>query len=473
MSLACATASKAVGDYDAAKLASSDLPSKDSWRVVLALADQAFVSSNTFLTVVLIAKFALRVDFNLFVLGFSIFAFFKVAFDRSLSAPYAFFSNQPEREQAPFLGSSLIHCLVLALGSCLLMQVCAVTVPLFASLPGISATLAVFGLIAPMMLLRDFLRATSAANFRFGFALLLSVAAMAFQVSGLLVLYYLDSLSIHCILACVGLANLLPSILWFAMRPIPIEFRWGQVWNDWKSTFDYSKWLLLARIFPSAASSLLPWIILWILGEDAAGAFAACSSLANISMMFVYGAISFLQPRAVQALYASGRQGLARVLGYAALLFTITLSVLCVVLYFAGSWLLATLYRPAFSAHDTLVMLLALHVLLVSYSVVAGIGIASFEKTKCILWGELSYALVAVAATFVFADFMGLAGAGIALCMASSISTLISWIVLRSLWNQASGLHSGLEPALVEHIEGQPKDSKHENSEQPRGSGAE
>lgn len=405
----------------------------------LALTDQGLVSLNTFVTMVLVVKLGDRGDVNLFALVFSIVSVFRVAQERALAAPYVVFAHQPDRNRPAYLGSSLVHQAGFGLTTGVIFVALALGFGAWDRLStggpqGMTTCLWVAAAAIPMMLLREHLRAISCTHFRYAVACGLSATALMIQVGGMVLLASAGWFTVPAVFALMGVASLIPSLVWWASRVEPFRVDRGQVFPDGKESLAYSKWLVAARCFPSVASSLLPWIVLWLINEDASGAFASCMTLANLSMMFIFGTNNFFQPRAVRALHTEGRAGLCRVLFESAVIFTVVLTALCLGYLVMGKWLLTIIYGEEFSAYHTVVAILGLNVLIVSYSIVAGNGMAALGNPRGLFWGEVAFAVVTVALAVILSAPLGLPGAAIALCGGSLAATgVATWAFWQSL----------------------------------------
>ena len=141
----------------------------------------------------------------------------------------------------------------------------------------------------PPILLRDHLRAVSCTHFRYGAAALLSGAALILQLAIMYVCYRYDLLTAGAVFAAMGIASLLPALVWLIIKVEPYQFLREQFSSDWQVSIRYSSWLVAARFFPSAVNGLLPYLVLWLVSENAAGIWGSCMTLANVSMMFVIG----------------------------------------------------------------------------------------------------------------------------------------------------------------------------------------
>ena len=400
-------------------------------KVILALADQAFVSLNSFVTMMVVAKFCSTGDLNVYVLAWVVLCFFRVIQERMLAAPYVVFAHQKDRENSAFLGSSLFQQAGFSIASSVIFIGLAVLMNFVSGPQALGVCFAVIAGALPPILLRDHLRAVSCTHFRYGAAALLSGAALILQFAIMYACYRFDLLTAGAVFAAMGIASLLPALAWLIMKVEPYQFVRDQFRSDWQVSIRYSSWLVAARFFPSAVNSLLPYLVLWLVSENAAGIWGSCMTLANVSMMFVIGCNNLFQPKAVVALQTHGKSAMQQVLGLSAVVFSIALTLVCLVYFFAGQQILELAFNSALAQYGNVVTILSLHVLICSLSIVAGNGLAAREKSRGIFVGELFWSIVTVIAVMLLTPEFGLVGAAIAICLGSLAATLIEggWLL--------------------------------------------
>ena len=398
---------------------------RDFLKALYALVDQGFVSLTNFITFVLVAKFGSRDDVNLYVLAWSIVNVARVIQERGLAAPYFVFANQSDRDRQTFLGSSLFHQSVFAVIAAFVFVVLSVVFYFRGTPVGMLGCSMMLVVSAPFVLLRDHLRAISCAHFRYGAAVFLSSLAMLLQVAIIYGAFVAERMNVVVVFGAMGISSFVPCLIWILARPQPLKFDRTRFKSDWNDTLEYSKWLVTARIFPSVAMGLVPWIVIWVLDEDAAGTWGACVTLANISNMFVFGANYFFMPKTVRALDRDGIPGLYRVLIQTAVTFTIVLSALCMFYWWFGDFVMEHIFSGAFKGNASLAAVIGLSYLIVSYSTIAGNGMTAIGKPEGLFWGELSYGMVAIAAVIVLAMQYGLMGAAIGMCLAAVAATIV------------------------------------------------
>ena len=378
-----------------------------------------------------VAKFCTSGDLNVYVLAWSILCFFRVIQERMLAAPYVVFAHQSDRENSAFLGSSLVQQGWFAAASCIVFIGLAILFNFVPGPDGLAMSFAVIAVALPAILLRDHLRAVSCTHFRYGAAALLSGVALALQLGIMFACYRMEMLTANAVFAAMGIASLLPATVWLFLKTEPFKFVRAQFSSDWNTCYRYSSWLVAARFFPSIVNSLLPWMVLWLVSEDASGIWGSCMTLANVSMMFVIGCNNLFQPRAVVALQTHGKHAMQNVLGLSAIVFSVALSAVCLIYFFAGEHLLALAFNESLSRYGQVVTILSIHVLICSLSIVAGNGLAAMEKPRGIFVGELAWSLVTLLAAAWLTPEFGLTGTAVAICLGSLFATIVEggWLL--------------------------------------------
>ena len=378
-----------------------------------------------------VVKFCSTGDLNAYVLAWSILCFFRVIQERMLAAPYVVFAHQSDRENSAFLGSSLVQQGWFAFASSIIFIGLAIFFHFVPGPDGLALSFAVIAVALPPILLRDHLRAVSCTHFRYGAAALLSGAALALQLTIMFVCYRMEVLTAGAVFAAMGISSLLPAAIWLFLKTEPFKFVRGQLSSDWNTCYRYSSWLVAARFFPSVVNSLLPWLVLWLVSEDASGIWGSCMTLANVSMMFVIGCNNLFQPRAIVALQTQGKHAMQNVLGLSAIVFSVALSAVCLIYFFAGEQLLALVFNESLAQYGLVITILSIHVLICSLSIVAGNGLAAMEKPRGIFVGELAWSLVTLLAAAWLTPEYGLTGTAIAICLGSLAATLVEggWLL--------------------------------------------
>ncbi|MEM8681030.1 MAG: hypothetical protein AAGF97_16925, partial [Planctomycetota bacterium] len=364
------------------------------------------------------------------------FGFLRTGQERMLSNPYLVFVHQPGRGVPAWTGSSLLFQACFAAVSAGLLMGLAALFQIVGAPVGLPPVLVVLALGIPFLLLRDHLRAISAAHEKFGTALLIDLGVSAIQLGGLVALNAFAEVTIPRVAALLGFACLVPAGLWWLVTWPRLELDWDQVGQDWLESWHYSRWLVLARTLGIGGYFAVPWLVVFFLGESEAGIFATCSAVVGLSLMFLNGANNFFQPRTVKANQDRGVSGMGRVIVTALLVIGSFLTAVSTLLFFAGGTVMQ-MFGPAYTDYGDLAFWLSLSMLAVSVSIVCGNGFAALRCPQGYFWGELSYSLVAVGLSIVLIPWLGLNGAALALVAAGLAASVVTSCTLIPLIREA------------------------------------
>lgn len=393
---------------------------------LLAVFDQGLVSLTSFLTMILMARFCSKAEVGVYALAWSLLNIARVVQERAIGAPYVVLVHQPQRHTAGFTASSLVHQTAMGFLSSLLFIGLAAGIFWFGNVSRLGVSLIFVALSLPFILMRDHLRTISGAHLRYGIAVALNGSALVLQVLLVWGLHVQGWLSASTAFACLGIASLMPAAVWLVIRPVGVRLDRAEVFNDLKATLAFSKWLVAARLFPTASAAMMPWIVYWYIGEGGAAALATCLALANISMLVIVGVNNFLQLRTVLGYHASGVGGMVRVMALSAVIFNGVLGPFVVALWIWGDWLMVACFGQEYAGYRQVIALLGLHTLLIAVCTIFGNGMSALGKPRGLFLGELGYAILAITAAYWLTEQYGLKGTAAALCVAAAGSAVIA-----------------------------------------------
>jgi len=228
----------------------------------------------------------------------------------------------------------------------------------------------------------------------------------------------------------IGVAHLLPCAIWILLRPQPFRVIPSELGTDWRESWAYSRWLVVARTLGIASHTLIPWFIAVQFGKIAAGQFGTCLAPVGLTMMFMTGVNNFLQPQSVRAYQVDGLTGLQKSLGQSAAVFLVSLGPVTILLFVLGDRLLDWIYKIDFPHAGLVVFLLSLNLLLVSMTVVAGNGMAALKRSTGFIWGEAAYCIASLGSAIVLISKWGMIGAALALVIGGVVGVLVMTVTL-------------------------------------------
>ncbi len=399
-------------------------------RSLVSLLDQIVVSGCTFFTMYMVSGKCTKAEVGAFALAATIVNFIRTVQERAIAAPYLAFAFKPGFDRNSFRGSSFVHQGIFAA----IVSSVAIAVIAFEWGLGLStSSLALAGSLAvaiPLLMVRDQIRAISAASFEFVPQLVLDLAIGCIQFSILFYLAWSNRFSIANVYVAMGSACLIPSLIWLWRHREAIEVDRGRIATDWTHNWVYSRWLVGARVVGIFGYLVVPWMVAFFLDKSATGAFAVCSSLVGISLMFVTGLNNYFQPRTIREFHRSGVPGLKKSLFESIAIVSGVLALISVGLAFLGNPLLGLLFGTSYGSYGHIAFLLSLSMLSVSFSVMFGNGLAALGNSRNYFWGEFACCVASVSSATLLIPLWGLAGAAQSLILGGLAASTITGITL-------------------------------------------
>ncbi|MEM7452767.1 MAG: lipopolysaccharide biosynthesis protein [Planctomycetota bacterium] len=392
----------------------------------LTLFSQALVSGTNFVTSVIVGNACGADGLGYYALGFSIVVFGIGLQSAVVSIPYTvFYPAESESRRKLRAGSSLWnHGRVLVLGSVLLLLA---SVILFSTGAAQEAMVGACLLMAvPATISRDFARRICFADVDSGKAIKLDSSVTAIQLGLLSALWLADLLTPEAAILSVGLACLIPSIVFFHAHKARFEFDRESLRKDAEKDWQFGKWILVEQVFTIASTYLMPWLLAIYLDSVAVGVFAACFSIAGLSNPFLQGMGNFLLPVFSRHVSNGNRQRLSRDNRRYTVMTAGVMLAFFAVCAVAGEWMLATLFpRKDYDGFGSLVALLAARSLIGSFGLTAHYVLLAVEKPRVSLVASvLSVISMVIAAVFLIPEY-GLYGAGISWLLGTFVESAV------------------------------------------------
>ena len=319
-----------------------------------------------------------------------------VLFARSLqeqviAAPYMIFcSRRQGRSLAVYTGSTTIHHFVLSAAAVACLAVAAGGLTLVSDPDGMSAALAVLAVVAPWILLRDYLRALAFAHLHLATAVIMDTIVAFLQLGGLGLMIVTGTFSLPAVFGLVGGASAAACAGWFLARQQPLRFLSSRYVEDWRRNWSFAKWALASQLVGSAAPYLLPWLLAAAHGRAATGVLAASATLVGVAQMFVTGVGNFLTPKAARAFAQGGVAALRRVLAAVAGVFAVALGGFCVLVAMVEDLLPVFVYGNEYADLGPVIVVLSVAMLIASLGMVAGNGLWAMERPSAALGADVS-----------------------------------------------------------------------------------
>ncbi len=396
---------------------------------LVSLIDQAVVSGCTFFTIYLVSGQCSKAELGAFALAATIVNFIRTVQERVIAAPYLAFAYKPGFDRNSYRGSSFVHQGILAIA----VAAIAITVLAIEWWFGLAnpplAIVASLALTIPLLMVRDQIRAISAANFEFSTQLVLDIAIGVLQFVVFFCLAISNRFTISNVYVAMGLACLIPSVIWLGLHRQSLEIDLTKIASDWRHNWRYSRWLVAARAIGILGYSIVPWMVAYYLNEAATGEFAVCSSLVGISLMFVTGLNNYFQPRTIREFHRSGVAGLRlSLIESIAIVSGILVAISLGFALFGNS--IVGLFGKGYGNYGYIAFLLSISTLTVSFSVMFGNGLAALGNSRHYFWGEFACCAVSVSSAVILIPLWGLAGAAESLILGGLASSIVTGINL-------------------------------------------
>lgn len=400
-----------------------------SRNIVLAMTDQAVVSGTNFATSIFVGWCG-AAELGIYFLAHSLLVFARGIQETIITVPYTIYHNRrPAQDAARFAGSTLAHQLLLA------ATVSLVLAALFAFHPGggLGSSALLLAYVAPLYLLREYLRQISFAHEHVAGALVADLLIAAVQLGILLPLALAGRTSVETTWRVIALTYGIAALAWFAAKRVSFTWQRPAIGADWRANWTFGKWALATQLLACSSPYLVPWVLAWTRSPDETGLFGACSTMVGLSHMFLQGISNYLMPRAAHAA-AEGPEELAPALKRGALLFLGTLVPVCAAGFAAGPWIVRVVYGPAFSGSGAVVGILALSVLASGMGVAAGSGLCALERPAANFRAGLIAMGVCLATTAALVPGLGPLGAAVAtLATTATDAAIRGWTLRRML----------------------------------------
>ncbi len=390
-------------------------------RSIPAMLDQALVSLAAFATVAILARAVGEAELGYYYLPFTVLLWTTNLQGELVTSAYAVYRQRMRgQELAEYTGSVVFIELLVAASATLIFALLA----LVARNHPVGTSFAVLCIAGPLWQIRAFCRYFSFANFRFGSPLFMDLVTTAVQVLLMLLLAWLGALRAPVAHAVLGLASAAGIATFLSLFRTPICIRPRRVWQDWKRNWSFTQWALASQLIGCATPYVIPWLVDWRLGEQAAGRYAAGVNLCGIASLFVLGIAHSLTPHAAKAFSDGGVPALRRVLAQTTLAFIAGLGTFAFGIALMGDQLMQMLYGGSFAGMQTVVTLLALAALINSLAIVAGNGLWAMDRPRTNLWADAVTCFVTLTIAWFGCQVWGLAGAAAAILTGNLAGTL-------------------------------------------------
>jgi len=404
----------------------------------LSVFDQAVVSGTSFATSVIIGRTCSKEELGVYFLALSIVLFIRGVQEQLICAPYIIYCNHRRGDAlASYGGSMLVHQLVLSLltAACLLGLIGVLALGIGPSTLAPAAWV-LLG-VAPMLLLREFIRQFAFAHLKIVTAIVIDVTVAGFQLGALLLLAHLELLSAATVYLAMGGACVVACLGWFLAGRQPLRLVRSRFFADWRHNWAFGKWALASQLIGCAAPYLMPWVLVLACGEAETGVLAACAALVGLSSMFVTGVANYLTPKAAGSFARGGVAELRRVLWKTAALFVVVLGGFCLMVFVAGDLLAVLVFGDKYLGTGAVMTVLALASLIGALGLTAGNGLWAMDRPSANFAADVWSLGVTLVVVFWLVGPLGVLGVAIAELAGMAAGTVIRCLTLFRLMESA------------------------------------
>ena len=401
----------------------------------LAIADQAVVSGTNFATSILLG-WSGTTELGIYYLALSLLVFFRGIQEQLVTAPYLVYAPRRTGTDAEvYAGSALLHHLAigtlssLVVGALLLLGIGPPQMkPIWILLLG----------IAPLYLLRDFVRQMLFAQLNLRMAFALDVLVAVVQLGLMLPLALAGTLNVELTWLSIALASGLAALAWAFVKQETFRGTVSTARQHARENWSFAKWALLTQVIGSSSPYLMPWIVASVHGTMETGLLGACTTIVGLSNMFLIGVGNLMSPRAARAFASGGIPALQKILWQRATLCASALGLASLLAFTFGGPLAGLVYGPEFAGCGLIMGLLSLAALANSLGAAAGNGLCSMDRPGANLWADVGSLVISLISMLVLIPLLGTLGAAIAtLCTMTGDATLRWFILYRTMRSSA------------------------------------
>ena len=418
----------------------------ETQEVGLSLFDQAIVSGTNFVTSVLIGRAAGADSLGVYALALSVVLIARAVQEQLVSGPYAVNCQRKDpRQAARFLGSVLVHHLLMSGATAVVMSVLGFALHLGHGPQGLNSLIWLLVAVTPAILFRELLRQVAFAQLRPGLAVAIDATVAVAQLGGLGLLAWCGMLTVAGAFSGIAAGCLLAIAGWFFWMPVKIRVSLPRIQHDWRENWVFGRWALASQLVASAGLYIMPWVVAAVDGEEATGLFAAGGTIVGIANMFVLGMANYLTPKAARAYATGGVPALERILKMLALLFSVTLGGFALAAALIGDFAAGLVYGKEFAAAGNVIAVLALGMWTNALAITAGNGLWAVGKPEANFRADVVSFVVTVAATAILVPLFSTVGAAASLLAGGGTSMVVRYAILRSVLNQHRVLTANAE----------------------------
>jgi O-antigen/teichoic acid export membrane protein len=392
----------------------------------MSVADQAVISAASFLTTVIMGRYAAPEQLGIYYIAFQTIVFARQIQSRLVSAPYSVNCfRRPAEERSSYAGSTLIHQLIISLvAAVLLIANWWGHIASAAPQPFIDAVLILI-IACPLMMLHDHLRQTMFVHRQMKLTLSLSTGMLLAHALVMGVLATTGQLTASTVIGALAATHGIACAIWYFGSSNAMEFGVKSIKSDWWRNWTFGKWALVSKLIGECSPFVVPLIVTAQLGAKETAVFAACGGLVGTANVFVGGIGRFLNANAPRVYTDRGVWAMCSLLLRTAGMFLLVIGSMNVVLFFFAEAILSVIYDGKYDAAANMVFVMSLMVLIASISVVAGSGLWAVSKPRANVPADVVTTLMIIGSVAALLPVYGVIGAAYGMVIGIAIGTAV------------------------------------------------
>ena len=395
----------------------------------LSLADQAVVSSTSFLTTLLIARSSDAGQLGVYAVGISLLVSLVAFQDFLILQPYTIQRHSQQGTPAEHVGGSLTLSVLFSAGSILALTVIAIGFLEWANRPEmVIMTLAVAAII-PFALTREFARRVAFARLEIGRALLLDSAVAVVQLSTLGWLGASGRMSALSACAALGGANAVTVAAWLYCTRAEFAVRMRHLRTVFTQTWALGKWLLVGRMTVQAQGYMTIWIAFVVAGSAVTGVYAACMSIVAFVNPLIFALSNVMTVKLVLAWKDGGGPGLWHEAIRNTVLIGALMAAFSLAVFVGGEHVMHFLYHgKEYEGLGHTLTVLALAAFATTAGMPASFGLATMGRPRAIVVVGIIAAVLSVVLIWLLMMEWGLLGAAYGLLAGNLVGAVGRWV---------------------------------------------
>lgn len=388
-----------------------------------ALMDQCFVSGTSLLTTVLVGRYCGADGLGLFSLAISVVVMVRGIQETLVSYPYTVFRSRIGDRMTPaeHAGGAVVGSLLLGLIVTILMLIAAAVSTVVPRLQPISPLIWILVITAPLSLAREFARRFEMAGLNMFAALRIDAAVCVLQLGALILLAWQGRLNSQIAVLVVGLVCATVTVIWCIRRRDAFRFRIATIASTIRHDWGFGRWLITDQFLSFAQVYAMHWLLAFMVGTAATGAFAACASIAALASPLMQGIGNYLAPKFAETVYRGSRHDTMRLYWLTTVTLAIGLSVLAILATIFAEQLLWLLYQDAsYVGYGAVVGVLSIRMLCGIPALAAHHGIVAMEHPRRSALATLFGLITTVCFAIPLINMYGVVGAAIAVSIGTS-----------------------------------------------------